>query len=482
MSKHRTLRVLAAVVAALPAALVSAVSEAAVPGVIHQQGRLYDAGTGDPVTGDLSIVFAIYDSKLSPSPLWMEAHSVGFEDGYFEVELASQLQFPGELFDGSVRYLGVTVGKDPEMTPRAAIGSVPYALVADNAIGDITPNSVTVPDYGLVIDSNGKWKGDPSGLQGAKGDPGPVGPAGPQGPKGDKGDLGPAGPAGPQGPQGLTGPQGPSGPKGDTGATGPQGLTGPQGPVGPKGETGSTGPQGLQGAKGDTGPQGLQGPKGDTGPTGPQGLTGPQGPAGPKGDTGPQGPQGAKGDTGPAGPQGPAGASPFGLNGNDAYYTQGNVGIGINPPAARLDVSGDIRLSGYLRQPNVPAFSVYLVGHWTTANAIIKMTGIAVNNGSHYSAGTGQFTAPVTGFYLFSWGGIGYSGTGVARADLRINGGGIGYAQARSQESNVSPYETATATVLVYMTKGQTADVYNTDSKGWYDNYFHFAGFLLGAT
>jgi hypothetical protein len=58
------------------------------------------------------------------------------------------------------------------------------------------------------------------------------------------------------------------------------------------------------------------------------GAIGPQGPAGP------QGPTGATGPEGPAGPQEPMGASPWGLNGSNTYYTAGNVGVGTTTPAA----------------------------------------------------------------------------------------------------------------------------------------------------
>ena len=43
---------------------------------------------------------------------------------------------------------------------------------------------------------------------------------------------------------------------------------------------------------------------------------------------------------GPEGPQGPEGASPFELIGDDAVYTQGNVGIGTSSPGATLEVAG----------------------------------------------------------------------------------------------------------------------------------------------
>ena len=134
------------------------------------------------------------------------------------------------------------------------------------------------------------------------------------------------------------------------------GLTGIIGVTGPIGPTGAKGTAGVQGAKGPTGPQGATGAPGNdgndgaTGGIGPQGVAGPTGTNGIKGTDGATGPQGAKGDTGLTGPTGNVGltgadgASPFILNGDDAYYNAGNVGIGTMSPNSRLDVSGDIRI------------------------------------------------------------------------------------------------------------------------------------------
>jgi len=54
---------------------------------------------------------------------------VNFTNGYFAVQLGSATSLVG-AFDGTTRWLGVAVGTDPEMTPRGAIASVPYALSA----------------------------------------------------------------------------------------------------------------------------------------------------------------------------------------------------------------------------------------------------------------------------------------------------------------------------------------------------------------
>jgi hypothetical protein len=153
---------------------------AAVPNGITQQGRLLDS-EGEPVTGELTFVFTIYDDPLlseEANVLWEETQSITLDDGYFSVRLGDggSNPFPETLFDGTARYLGVKVGSDDEMTPRQHIASTPYArvaglaheanhaeeadladraTVATNVDGAITPTSVTVNGI-AVIDATGK--------------------------------------------------------------------------------------------------------------------------------------------------------------------------------------------------------------------------------------------------------------------------------------------------------------------------------------
>ncbi|WP_272423625.1 collagen-like protein [Polyangium jinanense] len=254
MSNGMITRLISASACALALSAGAVAAEAAVPQTITHQGRLYDADNA-PVNGTLKVKFALYADPAAVDPIWSEAHDITFEEGYFSANLGTLTPFEKNVFDGSVRYLGVTVGDDPEMTPRAPVQSVPYAMVAGDAIGDIHPTSVWV-DGTIVIDGTGKWVGDPTGLVGPEGPQGPVGATGPQGPKGDtgatgaKGTTGATGATGSQGPKGETGATGPEGPKGATGATGAKGATGDTGPTGPTGPTGATGPKGATGATG----------------------------------------------------------------------------------------------------------------------------------------------------------------------------------------------------------------------------------------
>ncbi|WP_263429432.1 collagen-like protein [Nannocystis pusilla] len=321
-------------------------SALAVPELVTHQGRLFDAN-GEPISGTQDLTFRIYDAEVDGNEIWSETISIDFDEGFFSVRLGEQLALDENVFDGSTRWLGITVGADPEMTPRAAIASVPYAMFAGDVRGEINPTNVNIQGFGAVIDQEGKWVGDPSGLVGPAGPPGPAGAAGPAGAVGPAGPEGPAGPAGPAGPVGPEGPAGAAGPAGADGAAGPAGPPGEPGPAGPAGADGAPGPAGPPGPQG---PQGLQGLQGPMGPAGPAGAVGPQGPEGPAGAVGPQGPEGPAGAVGPAGPVGPQG--PTGIvatatfAGQTAGYAAGsNTWLFVGPTAVVNTQAGQ-RITG----------------------------------------------------------------------------------------------------------------------------------------
>jgi hypothetical protein len=245
-------------------------ASASVPNLLTEQGRLLDA-SNTPLTGSATLVFSVYNAATGGTALWTETQTVTLDGGYFSARLGEVTSLPVDLFTGAELFLGVAVNADAEMTPRQTLDSVPYALVADNAVGDITPTSVTVGGT-VVIDDTGKWVGPSAGI---------VGPTGPAGTAGATGATGAAGAQGVQGVQGVQGPAGATGPVGLTGAAGAMGATGPTG------ATGATGPIGLAGPAGPTGPQGATGATGPTGAPGPAGLTGATGPTGPAGPTDP---------------------------------------------------------------------------------------------------------------------------------------------------------------------------------------------------
>jgi len=90
----------------------------------------------------------------------------------------------------------------------------------------------------------------------------------------------------------------------------------------------------------------LKGEKGDQGEPGKYGEPGKDGQLGLNGNDGKDGAQGIPGQDGKDGKDGAPGASPFGLTGNNAHYTAGNVGIGTTTPSAKLEVAGKVKITG----------------------------------------------------------------------------------------------------------------------------------------
>jgi len=129
---------------------------ASVPLLISTEGLLLDED-GIPQEGPATLDFAIYDVEEGGEPLWSESHDVMVIAGYYRVLLGELDPFEG-VFDADRAYLGVTIGDGAELAPRHPMGSVPFAIIADNATGDITPSSIAV-DGLPVIDASGNWVG-----------------------------------------------------------------------------------------------------------------------------------------------------------------------------------------------------------------------------------------------------------------------------------------------------------------------------------
>jgi hypothetical protein len=94
---------------------------------------------------------------------------------------------------------------------------------------------------------------------------------------------------------------------------------------------------------------GLQGPTGATGPQGPVGLSGLTGPAGPQGPTGPQGTQGPVGLLAYGSFSGVTpywNGSSWVVNSTNVFNNGANVGIGTTSPEAKLEIAGQIKITG----------------------------------------------------------------------------------------------------------------------------------------
>jgi hypothetical protein len=103
---------------------------AAVPSTISYQGMLTD-NLGVPVAdGSYDMSFRIYDVPSGGAALFSEDHSganaVAISKGNLSVVLGSLVTL--DLPFNVPYWLGITIGRDPELTPRVPLTSAPYSL------------------------------------------------------------------------------------------------------------------------------------------------------------------------------------------------------------------------------------------------------------------------------------------------------------------------------------------------------------------
>ena len=114
--------------------VVSWFSMAQVPGKLSYQGRLLRPD-GTPEIGIVSLGFALYATATDGGALWSEAQMIGLADGYYSTVLGEETTIPPGVFDGSERFLEVSVEGSP-LAPRQRVDSVPYALTCDTVDGE----------------------------------------------------------------------------------------------------------------------------------------------------------------------------------------------------------------------------------------------------------------------------------------------------------------------------------------------------------
>jgi len=114
--------------------ILSGIALGQIPQLINYQALLLDPATSQPVPdGTYTIVFSIYDVPGGGSAIWDETHAVETKNGLYSVMLGSVIPLESPILNGSEKYLGITVGGDPEMIPRKRIVSVAYAILSEDA-------------------------------------------------------------------------------------------------------------------------------------------------------------------------------------------------------------------------------------------------------------------------------------------------------------------------------------------------------------
>ncbi len=114
---------------------LAAPSLAQVPTTLGYQGRLLKSD-GTPEAGVLAIKFSLYPGSTGGTAAWEETQQVALSDGFYSVSLGSVAAIPSTAFPGAERFLELTVGSGPPLSPRQKIQSVAYALMANTLPND----------------------------------------------------------------------------------------------------------------------------------------------------------------------------------------------------------------------------------------------------------------------------------------------------------------------------------------------------------
>ncbi len=114
--------------------LITASISAQVPNTINYQGRLTDASSSPVADGAYLVKFIIYDAPTAGTDLWNTGfQTINTVDGLFTYQLGSNVTLPSGIFSDTNRYLGITVGTDPELSPRTRFSPSSYAFNAATA-------------------------------------------------------------------------------------------------------------------------------------------------------------------------------------------------------------------------------------------------------------------------------------------------------------------------------------------------------------
>ncbi len=132
--------------AALAIGLVLALAgtaRAEVPSTIGFTARLVDDKTGGELTGSHQVTFKLFDAATGGTALYTESINAELEDGLLFHDLGSIEPLSATVLDGRKLFLEVILD-EVVMDPRVTIGSVPYAVRANEAANAATLGGVSL--------------------------------------------------------------------------------------------------------------------------------------------------------------------------------------------------------------------------------------------------------------------------------------------------------------------------------------------------
>ena len=167
----------------------------------------------------------------------------------------------------------------------------------------------------------------------------------------------------------------------------------------------------------------------------------------------------------------------FGVSPDVVTLKAGRVGIGTSEPRAVLDVRGDIR-------GGCPViFQAAATGSTISATQLIPYNNVLNNKGGGYNPSTRLFTAPIAGFYHFSF--YHMSNTSQTEGIFTLNGTYVkaGGTPIRVHSNTGGSHSPASASLNVYMNASDTMGIMLTSGNMFMSasQYAGFNGFYLSS-
>ena len=133
--------------------------------------------------------------------------------------------------------------------------------------------------------------------------------------------------------------------------------------------------------------------------------------------------------------------------------------------------------ASYITKPSQPSFHVYTVSG--SQNQVLTFSNTHHNNGSHMNAGTGTFTCPVDGRYLFTFAFLhNNSPTSYARVLFELNGSrSTQYGDTLCDDTGL--YINTSMSMIFNLSQNDTVKLYNEGNNIYGSQYGAFSGCLL---
>ena len=108
--------------------LITTTVLAQIPRTLSYQGILTDPAGNPKQDGNYNITFSLYEQSTGGTAIWSEAKSLAVTKGLFSTTLGDQTPFSDSIKFNKQYWLGVSVGADPELTPRIVLNANGYSF------------------------------------------------------------------------------------------------------------------------------------------------------------------------------------------------------------------------------------------------------------------------------------------------------------------------------------------------------------------